>query len=54
MVVWCHSRARPKSVIFRVFPLRWSPSSGSRMRTEEEEEEEEREEEEEERDETSL
>ena len=40
-------------MIFRVFPVRWSPSSGSRMRTEEEEEEEE-EEEKEERDETLL
>lgn len=38
LVVWCHSLARPKSVIFRVFPIKSSRSTGSRMRTEEEEE----------------
>lgn len=34
-VVRCHSRASPKSVIFRVFPVRSSLSIGSRIRTEE-------------------
>ncbi|TNN80440.1 hypothetical protein EYF80_009464 [Liparis tanakae] len=36
LVVWCHSLARPKSVIFRVLPPESSRSAGSRMRTEEE------------------
>lgn len=42
LVVWCHSRARPKSVIFKVFPLKLTLSSGSRMRTEEEQNNEQR------------
>lgn len=33
LVVWCHSLAKPKSVIFKVFPPRFSRSTGSRMRT---------------------
>lgn len=37
LVVWCHSLARPKSVIFNVFPIKSSRSSGSRMRTEDDE-----------------
>lgn len=40
LVVWCHSLARPKSVIFKVLLLKLTLSRGSRMRTDEEEGEE--------------